>query len=686
MDGVYHGRAQLARMPFFDLERIEVLRGPQSTLFGKNSIAGALNLVSREPTDSFEAELSERYEPEFGENELAGIVSGPLTSRLRGRASLRTRESDGYITNSLLSRDEPSRDEDGIRLGLAWDVNDKLSIDFKAESTTFDVTGRQLEIVEDRPAASGPFAGLTYGQILAGVFRQPAAVLDHTRDYRRGSSGDFSNNDTEDGVLTIDWSVGELTLTSITGYSAYDYQELCDCDFTAANVFMAQFSEDFDQQSQELRITSPTGGAFEYLAGVYWQRNEFDFFDSFAVDQNSVLVALVNANPAIPRPPFPPLPGSTLLANTAAPRTFTQQAELAALFAHATWNASERWRVSFGARVTRETKEATRKFSITNLDGTPLNPLTAPLTVVLYNTLFNATPHSLAGEREQTKPMPSMAVEWDVSPSVLAYLSATKGFKSGGFDARSNNPPVNPLFPASRGSFEFDDEEAINLELGTKIRIGGGRGELYGALYDTDYKNLQVSTYDGTLGFNVGNAGEARARGVEVETRYRVTEDFTLIGGLALTDFEYREYFGQCYFGRLPDAPDGINCDYRGMTNQYTPDWSGIVSSDWRVRLGDRLTLRWNVDVRFTDDYLLSPTLNPDAVQDAYAKIDTRVSIGRSDRQWEIALIGTNLTDEETLSHENETPLAGTTFGAPGFFGFVDPPRSFALQGIFRFN
>lgn len=686
VDGVYHGRAQLSRLPFFDLQRVEVLRGPQSALLGKNSVAGALSLVTARPTDSFAARLGALYDPEFDETEIMGSFSGPLGERLRARVAFRGMDSAGYVENPVLARGEPQRDEKGLRFTLGWDFGEAASLALKMETASFDVLGRQAEITADRPALAGPFAGLTYGQILAGVFGQPAAVLDHDLDYRRGSSGDFSNNDADDLALTIEWSLGDLRVTSITGYSAYEYDELCDCDITAANVFAAVFRENFDQVSQEFRLTSDLGRRMEYIAGLYFQQDNLDFFDSLRIDSGSVLVPLVNANPALPRPPFPPLPGTALLANTATPRVFTQDSDVAAIFGHATWNVSDTVRLNFGGRFTDETKSATRTFAIANLDGSSLNPLTRPLTIALYNALFNATPHALAGEREKQKFVPSLRFEWDARDDLLTYLSFAKGFKSGGFDARSNNPPVNTLFPRSVGSFTFDDEEATSAELGAKARLANGRAELYAALYFTDYDALQVSTFDGTLGFNVGNAGAAEVQGLEIEARYRLTDRLTFSGGLGLTDFEYREFFGQCYFGRPPDAPDGINCDYRGRTNEFVADWSGSLSTDWTAPVGDRWVLSWLVDVLFTDDYYLSPTLHPGAVQDGYVKLNSRVAVGSRDGRWEVALLAKNITDETTLRYGNETPLAASTFGAPGLWGFVDPPRRFALQATARFE
>ena len=367
VDGVYRGRSQQTRAPFLDLERVEILRGPQSILFGKNSVGGALNITTARPTDEFEAMVSALYEPRYNERELTAHLSGPFTERLRGRLAASHREMDGYIDNPTLDSDEPERDETTVRGWFELDVTDSISAALKAEIGKFDVVGRQIEIAQELPAAAGPFAGLTYSQILA-AFGQNSSVLDNTADYVRSSNGDFSNNDTQEFVLQVDWQLGEGTLTSITAYSAYDFDELCDCDFTGGNVFNVTIAEEFDQASQELRLTSPAGGSFDYILGAYYETSDVTYRDTILLPAGSVLVPLLNANPAFNGTPLQGIAG-TAVADTGAPRHFSQDARSYSVFAQLGLNLSEELRTTFGLRYSRDDKDARRTLAITEIDG-----------------------------------------------------------------------------------------------------------------------------------------------------------------------------------------------------------------------------------------------------------------------------------------------------------------------------
>ncbi|MGH7179673.1 MAG: TonB-dependent receptor, partial [Tepidisphaeraceae bacterium] len=318
VDGVYHGRPQQTRAPFLDLERVEVLRGPQSILFGKNSVGGALNITTARPTREFEAMVSALYEDRYDEQEVTASISGPFTDRLRGRLAANYREVDGYVYNATLDREDPGREEKSVRAWLEFDVNEDVTISLKAETGEFDVTGRQIEITTELPATAGPFTGLTYSQVLA-LFGQDPSVLNNTADYVRSSNGDSSNNDTDEYVLQADWQLGENTLTIVNAYSKYSFDENCDCDFTGGSVFSVLSDEEFDQTSHEIRLTSPTGNKIEYILGAYYETSDLTFRDTIQVPSSSVLVPLLNNNPAfclpgsmppfMPQPPFAPLCG-----------------------------------------------------------------------------------------------------------------------------------------------------------------------------------------------------------------------------------------------------------------------------------------------------------------------------------------------------------------------------------------
>ncbi|MGJ8686312.1 MAG: TonB-dependent receptor, partial [Spongiibacteraceae bacterium] len=230
-DGVSYGRAQLSRSPFMDLERIEVLRGPQNILQGKNSIAGSLNLISAKPGAEFEALASLTYEPNDEEEVYDFMVSAPVTDNFGVRAAARVKRFGGYMENLTLDRDEPGRDEKTLRLVFDWTPGDNTSVTFKTEQSVFDVTGRQIEIVNDqpsvRPATSGAqgddFNGRTYAEMMdetnlviggAVIGGQPigavviqidedSSVLNNYQDLKRSNNGDFSNNEVAAHILKI---------------------------------------------------------------------------------------------------------------------------------------------------------------------------------------------------------------------------------------------------------------------------------------------------------------------------------------------------------------------------------------------------------------------------------------------------------------------------------------------------
>lgn len=706
VDGIYRGRPQQTRAPFLDLERVEVLRGPQSILFGKNSVGGALNITTARPSDEFEAMVSALYEARYDEQEFTAHVSGPFSDRFRYRLAGRYREIDGHVHNSILSTEDPGREEKTARAWFEFDVTDNVTAAIKAEHGEFDVTGRQIEITQEIPAAAGPFTGLTYAQILT-VFGQNPAVLNTSPDYVRTSNGDFSNNESDEFVLQLDWKSGENTVTAITGLSSYEFSELCDCDFTGGNVFNVTMGEEFDQLSQEIRVTSPTGGKVEYIVGAYYETSDVEFRDTIQVPGNSVLVPLLNNNPAFcppgSVPPFSPQPGAPLcgvagsqIANTGTPRLFLQDSTSYSAFAQVSVNISEEFRTTFGLRYTKDEKDASRRLQITTINGSTLPPAQA-LAPAVYAAAFNVRGHSLSDSRDEEQLLPSVTLEWKPDDSTMLYMAWSQGAKAGGFDARSNNSPIPPTPPCTSpgtppgctplariGTFEFNEEKATNLELGAKLRLGRVF-EMNAAFFMTDFEDLQVSTFDGTLGFNVRNAGESEIRGVEIDARWQATNNLLISSGVAYTDFEFVEYIGQCAFGQPRDAGDGLNCTYAGKTNEFVSDWVATLGASYRRPIFSNLAWHLALDAYYTGDYFVAPTLDQRQTQDSYTKLNGSIGIGDADGSWDVSVIGKNLFNEKVLPYGNDTPLAGSTFGAFSAWRFVEPGSSVAIQGTVRF-
>tara|TARA_R110002167_G_scaffold33963_13_gene108610 strand:- start:1543 stop:3924 length:2382 start_codon:yes stop_codon:yes gene_type:complete len=681
-DGISYGRGQLTRAPFLDLARVEVLRGPQNILYGKNSIAGALSLISARPGQENEGMISGLYEPDHGEKVVDFMVSGPITDTLGGRIALRKREMDGYIENITLNRDEPQRDESTIRAILDWDATDKLTAMLKFELGKFDVLGRQVEILDDNIAAAGPFAGASYSQVLSSpTFGADASVLNTSQDYKRSSNGDYSNNRTQNFTLNVDYSLDESTLTFITGFLRYEFDELCDCDFTGAPVFSVPMEEDYEQISQEARWVSSAGGDFEHIGGMYFQRSKLDFYDTISFDSAILPTVVAGAFSS------PGVVGT--LSNSTTPRNFSSDADLWSVFWQTTWNISDRLRSTLGLRYSYEEKEGTRNLDFTDLNGVSLavngnppgnaNPIGIDF---IIPTVFKVERHDLEGTQKGGNLAPSLNVQYDVNDDVMAYTTLSIGHKSGGFDARSNASPGGSI----DGAFEYDEEKATSFELGAKTSFMDGRGELNIAAFFTKYDDLQVSIFDGKLGFNVGNAGAAETKGIELDGRFALTDNLMMSAALAFLDFEFTDFKnGQCYQGQTEnkDPVTGF-CDYTGKTNQYVADYSGNLTFTYTRGFGDAMELRAGTDFVFTDDYNSSQNLDPSQEQDGYVKVNARLAIADVKSGWEVALIGKNLTDEDVISYSNDVPLAFSTFGSIGHYGFVERPRSVAVQASYR--
>ena len=475
MDGIYRGRGHQGRMPFLDLARVEVLRGPQPILFGKNAVAGAVNMVSAKPGDKLEGAV--RVSRDFENNDTVGtaMLSGPVTDTLGARAAIHYRQADGYIKNLTLNRDEPQRDEFAGRLTLAWVPNDAFDLALRMEGGNYDVKGRQIEIFGETPTTNPAFSGLTYSQIVAGgslpLIGRPnglpqgtnATAANRTIDFQRSSSGDSSNLSNFETGLTINYKLpNNITATSVTGYSKYSLDELCDCDFVGATVFNAGVTEDYKQLSEEIRFASATDQAVSWIAGVFYQDYTLDETDYLYVPPTSLAIPVLALNPAIGA-------NSAVFANAANPRVFAQDSKLWSVFAQATWNVTNNLRFTAGGRFSDESKTGKRTTTLTNGLGGPLiNPAFYPL----FGAALGIVPHSLSGKRDESSFSPLVNVQYDLSDKTMSYLSWSRGFKSGGFDARSNKPPVAGGTPLTSGTFEFEDEQATTYELGIKSGIG----------------------------------------------------------------------------------------------------------------------------------------------------------------------------------------------------------------------
>jgi outer membrane receptor protein involved in Fe transport len=689
-DGIYRGRGHQSRMPFFDLARVEVLRGPQPILFGKNAVAGAVNLVSALPGDMNQGEVRGWYDFELKEWVSDVVVAGPLTDAFGARLAVHGRKADGYVNNLTLGRNEPKRDEKAGRLTFRWQPSDSLDAVLKLEGGTFRSDGRQVEIFGEAPSGNAVFSGLTYSQIISGgslpLIGRPAGLPQGTSasasnnviDYVRSSQGDSSDLDTRESALTINYDFPSgLRLTSITGQSSYGLAEKCDCDFVGATVFNAGVNEDYSQFSQELRLTSPAGQPFSWIGGLFYQHYDLTESDYLYLPPTSLAIPVLALSVGAAN--------AAVFANAANPRDFTQTSSQTSAFFQGTFKISDRVRLTAGGRYSKEDKTGSRVTSLTaGLGGPVLSAATYPL----FSAVLGIVPHSLSGKRSENNFSPLVNLQWDFGEDSMVYLSAARGSKAGGFDARSNKPVVAGGNPTNSGTFEFEDEQATTYEAGLKSRIAN-KVEIFASVFDTDYKDLQTSAFDGVIGFNVGN-GSARIKGIELEGRWQATPALRLTGSLATLDFEWTRYFGQCAFAAtaLTAAQDPVNagnCSHAGESNSLSPKMTAVLGAEYTLTVADRARLQFALDAHYSSEYLLALNLDPNATQGSFTKLNGRVELADMDRHWAVALVGRNLTDKTTLSYAGDTPLSKRLFTARSYYGFVDQPRALAIELSYRF-
>jgi|HigsolmetaAR202D_1030399.scaffolds.fasta_scaffold01203_12 iron complex outermembrane receptor protein len=308
IDGIYGGNARQFAAPFLDIERIEVLRGPQGALVGRNTSAGAINIVTRRPGTEFGGYFNALYNFDHEGPSVEGAVDLPISDSFRVRVASKYSDFDGYIENTYLGEGQPSREELIGRIVAVYDGGGPVSVTAKYENATVDQNGIPMQVISN----------LGY-------------PLDFTKDTFLEGGPEYDDLDTETATLQFDVDLGGLQFVSITGYSAFENRSLVDADFYVGQFATAVFNQDFDQISQEFRLVSPSDRRVSYVIGAYYSTA-----DLFEQRTTGVL--------------FAP-PASTY-------REFTQDSEVYSVAAQVTWRITDQWRLNVSGRYTEEKKEA----------------------------------------------------------------------------------------------------------------------------------------------------------------------------------------------------------------------------------------------------------------------------------------------------------------------------------------
>jgi iron complex outermembrane receptor protein len=638
VDGVSYGRSQLARVPLVDLARVEVLRGPQPTLFGKNAIGGVVSITTAKPTEEFEGKISASYESEHDESRSLLVLSGPLSESVLGRLTVSHREMDGWIRNEYLDRIEPSRDETYVRGQLEWAVG-AMDFNLKVEQADFDSHGYAMEAIAPQDG---------YGLVFAG----PIAV-ETDEDWVRASGDVRSENSLDNFVLTGNYPTANGgSITSISGFVEYDTYEVLDVDYIGLQILDGTSqSEKYSQWSQEVRYTSAGGEDVDYIVGAYFQSSDVDVTDY--VPLGSFL--------ALAGPPV------SMLVGTNWDRIYEQSSDMASVFGQADIDLEGDWRLTVGARYTQEDKDGSRDLTLSAPPGSALDG--SPMLNVLWAAVLNVGPHSISSDRSESSFDPMVRLSYDLSDESQTYISYTEGSKAGGFDIRGNSIPGTPLV-SSYGGWEFEKEEARNIEWGYKMK--SDRAQLDVTLFSTKYDDLQTSVFDGVLGFKVGNASAAELDGIEIQGRYLIADGLEFYASLASLDYKFTDWKdSQCAYGEAPT--NGIYCDRSGATVIMAPETTGNIGIDYESVLANGWIFDANLNVDHSSEYFITTNLDKNIREDGYSKVGLVLGLESSDGKWRVSVIGDNLTDERIKTVGGTIPLART---------FVQLASQGALDGI----
>lgn len=608
VDGIYGGHARQFQAPFLDVERVEVLRGPQGALVGKNTSAGAISVVSAKPTNYFTAEAEASYEFELNGLRTYGMVSGPVSDVVSARLAVQYDDTGGYIENLTLGgEDEVARESFFARGSLLIDTGGPADLLIKVEGGSVDLVGTNVEriLTADDPDLERSTTGF------------PGFV-----------DKDFDNTDTLNFSATANFEIGDHTLTSITGYSSYNFEKRLDSDFGPAPAFASLFAEDFSQLSQEIRLASPVGGFIEYIAGGYAHINDYELTQSTVVA-------------------FGPYKGGS-------ERLFDQENTVLSLFGSATLNFTDALRVIGSLRWTYDKKTADQTRSKTG---------------VVFPTWL-AT--DLTGRVVDKEWDPSVTVQYDVTPDVMIYATYGQGSKAGGFVAAQTT--------TTQAQFAILPESAETWEAGVKAIFMDGAARFNAAVYRTEISNLQVSSFDAVAnGFITTNAGSAKSQGVEADGSIEVAPGISLNSSIAYLDAEYGTFIGAPCPYTNPTCNVATN-DANGQPLPRSPKWSGTLGFNVEQPISGDIDFIAGGVMSFRSSVFLDQTYNPVASQESYQKFDLRAGIRASDKSWEIALVGKNLTNEITASHAFATPLAAGVTSK-----YIQPPRTIAVQGRVKF-
>lgn len=703
VDGIYQSRSRQFTQSMVDLQQVEVLRGPQGVLFGKNTVAGAIKVETSNPQvgEEFNGSITAAWEPEQDTQRYTAVVSGPLSDTVGARLLLRDSSSDGYVDNKLRDRDEQQKDDQMARLSLAWEPTDRLSVVGKV--TYLEMEGDGKESTINAIDSSLPAPGtLALSGLVAPGFKASSggSSYDSYTGNLQWSDGDTEHTRSTSASVKVEWDLDGYTLTSLTGYSDFEFGQFHDVDFLPVNFINNQDEEELEMVSQEMRIATDWDGAVNIIGGVYYEKQELlmDAFTHLDGTFGGLAPTLFDVSGL----------GLGTVDSVGQHTSFDQETETLAFFGELSIDLTEALTLELGLRYSEDEKSADKRMVLGTGAPGALNVLVTPEDTAGSTGLADYAANAVAGaggnleagaaavvfanslgryasdtENNRTEYHfdPSAKLRWEYSETGMAFLSYSEGYKSGGFNFSPDtaNPDGSP-----KAGHEFENEGVKAWELGVKQELLDGRARVSAIAYRTELEDLQVTSWGGAS-FVVGNAAELTVQGLELEGQLMLTEVLEVGGSFSYLDHEFASYPSagcsavESGTGTCPNSAGPGTKDLSGERGAFAPEYSAAVYLDYTYSF-DKFELNAHIDFNYKDEMFLDGDLDPNALQDSYVKVDARLGLSTVDGTWDLLLYGRNLTDEVTYTASVDAPLSSGVYA-----GWIEEPRIVGVQGRYNF-
>ena len=657
IDQIYYSRPATATLDFVDIERIEILRGPQGTLFGKNTTAGALNITTRPPSFTPDAQ-GEISIGDHGFLQAKASVSGPLIEdKLAARLSFVSTRRDGLVNNVTVGREQNAQDSISLRGQLLFQATDNLTVRLFGDYS--DQTPDCCTQLYVRVGETAKPANLRFPALASGLGYVPAS----TNPYDRIADvdGAIGADQIQRGFSAIvDYAFGWATLTSVSAWRAWDWRPANDRDYTALDITRQSANpSDQDQWSQEFRLSSNGSNRIDWTVGAYafHQAVETHGVTEYGRDASYWLTTVRDpvTNALVPGTNPGLLDGYTVLNDSRI------ETDSLAVFGQLTWNITDRLHLTPGLRYTHEKKDGEYVSTVSGGGPGSAADLTRRLGV--------ARPQAYAADISDGDLSGQAALSYDVSDTVLVYGSFARGYKSGGINMAGipNLPDGTP----SLTSAVVEPEVVTTWELGLKTQLFDKRVTANLAAYRTDVEDYQANVVDtgpGALRGYLANAEKVEIKGVELDAFARPAPWIDLYANLAWTDASYADFVnGPCPLELIGTST--LACDLSGKDLPGVSSWAGSVGAEAHR---NTTALGQSGEAYFGADASYRSTYNADAAVSKYTEIDGYGIVNlrsgfRADAGWEAFVFVKNALDEDYLQLLTvQAGNSGLILGNPG--------------------